>query len=1308
MMKQLMVFAISCILALSATAGMKETFVCDFKKDMIPQVMAAPCQGTPVANARIVDSSLRIGTQDDGSNARLVYRLNDTRQAARLLGAASPFPLRQGKLSFSFRPVDWQLGTTGFNMLLEVRGPERARLHVTYLLPSTTGKPSVQVCYGTPGAAVQGSRKIPALFPYVALDLEREWHDVVFEWSPAAVELTVDGQSQKLPTSNLELPEQGFFADTLIVGTDIPANVLGQSDIRNLKIETEAVASPSSQGKARPFMVVPVAPAPSIDGIIHEEEYSQALKTTGWLSIPKAHYASHQGIFYFSYDADYIYVALSSQGHHRLPQAQKHDHDANVWEDDSVDFMIDPTPDTPDFYHFIFNWGKAVYDEHVVPDANSALGVGWNGRGVQVETTATDEIWQLEAAIPFETLGKKPRPDMEWAFNFCESNPGDGLYTMINAHSGYLERDKFGVMQFGKEQGPVFRLEALGDLDQGRADILCNADRLELHCLRYDETAMTEFPVFGEEVEAIGGVCHYKSDQDLLGKSGNLYLNAYRQNQLVYSAKYPYQVTEAAAIENLRRVPGENTSDNMLRVTTSQTPDKKTSLLFSLQDSRGETVGVFPKIAVQERRQESLLPLKDIEPGNYKLCMDVVDDNGHVIRSAMGRNLTVFPSALPWTGNTLGISDDVAFPWEPLEVKKDAEAIEVCCWNRRYTFTDNELFPLIESGANAYLASSPRLSAIVGGRESTGKGTSWKIETATRRQAVLRNSGNMAGVGKVEVAATIDYDGFIWFDIAFAQSHAKSLEHLSVDFVMPNHLAKLLNSGYRDLTDTGFLPDTWTKKLFGQFGSFWYGNEEGGLSFGLESDQHWSNKDVGKQLTLHREKDGCHATLNMIDQPTAMPSDFQYGFYVMPTPVRPRPKVARTLRPNHVFGHNGAARQGKDYPDNLSWWTATYSYQGYPEWKTTPEGIQEFADGYAWPIEVQPYWNYDILPSKEYRTAWYAAYSSIGRNAPETIWQGELWRSGDKDKLYGDSLYTYQDDMIEVCKGDDYCDFYLWRLDKSRRENPKIDGIYFDLMMWPSCARPEHNHGYDSPSGRKSTFAIREHRRFLERIYQYLHQNDDESPVVMHMSGATSRIGGFSFSDYFLEGELWCDVLVRDHSYKKMKLSQMRAELLPHIYGQGIIYISQLYRILPFVPAMERKTWKASPWAERHLAGLLLLHDVMPDRTSLNDVALKIWKGLDRFGLTEASEYLPYWETEAQGHRINADGENTAVTIWREADGRELLMFFNNQDTPFDFNMDNCFGRTATDMESGEVLQVNGDALTVPVALRDFRLIELK
>lgn len=215
-------------------AGEQECFKCDFSKGLAPSVSAAPVKAFN-AGASIVASdngkAIRVGKKANGSITRVAFRCQDTSAAEGL----TPFPMKNGRLTFRFRPVDWKIGSNDFNMLILLSGPSKARLHVIYLTPKTTGKPSIQICYGVQGGKPSSPQKVTALFPYVALAKDREWHDVEVEWGEYSLNLTVDGESQLVDTAALELPDN-FTADTLLLGAYGKQVLAGLTDITDIHI----------------------------------------------------------------------------------------------------------------------------------------------------------------------------------------------------------------------------------------------------------------------------------------------------------------------------------------------------------------------------------------------------------------------------------------------------------------------------------------------------------------------------------------------------------------------------------------------------------------------------------------------------------------------------------------------------------------------------------------------------------------------------------------------------------------------------------------------------------------------------------------------------------------------------------------------------------------------------------------------------------------------------------------------------------------------------------------------------------------
>ena len=217
------------------TADEAKVFQCDFSSGVSPQVSAAPVtayNAGAVITAADRGKAIRVGKKADGTLPRLVFRLKKRAAAGK-----TPFPLTAGRLTFRFRPVDWKIGSPAFNMLLSLNGSGKGRLHVIYLVPKVTGKPSLQLCYGAPGLPVQ-PQKVPALFPFVPVDSTQEWHEVEIIWNEASLSITVDGESQLVDTAALELPKD-FVADNLLLGSYSANTLAGLTDIAEICIYAE-------------------------------------------------------------------------------------------------------------------------------------------------------------------------------------------------------------------------------------------------------------------------------------------------------------------------------------------------------------------------------------------------------------------------------------------------------------------------------------------------------------------------------------------------------------------------------------------------------------------------------------------------------------------------------------------------------------------------------------------------------------------------------------------------------------------------------------------------------------------------------------------------------------------------------------------------------------------------------------------------------------------------------------------------------------------------------------------------------------
>ena len=1322
--------AVVLFLFLTVSASGSETsqpvFAADFSSGYAPQISIQPCR-TDAARVQIVDipggKALRVGKKTGTRAGRVVYTLMPKIKAQTLANNHHPFPMRFGSLRFRFRPVGWSLKDSGYNMLLRIEGPRGTLLHVIYLRPN--GVPSIQVAYGQQKNPKVSKGELPVIYPYTALDASREWHDVAVSWDPAAVTLTVDGKKLVMPTRTLAAPEKDFYAERLYLGYGLANLSLGETDIASLEIRGE---EPEEKEKKKengyPELTVNPMQAPVIDGNITSAEWKQVSAYTGFLKLPKGNVSDYQPAIKLGYDSQNLYIAFQSRGHKRPPVANETVRDGRIWKDDSIELYFSPEKAGDNYYHIIVNHAGTVFDQFCHKDKNQSDRAAWNCRGFRSAARVSGGTRSMEIAIPFATLGMKaPARGSSLFFNICENVIGSGYFSLASVKTRFAERESFGILKFAGAGDPVVDFTSLGPLFGGEAAFRCGAEastpvKMEITAKRYDQTADTEFALFSEivSVPRSPAVC-FRADAGRLKKNGILYVRLRQQNRTLYAGRFFYEAAMTAEIENLRRtvINGKN----HLRIISVHLSDGKSRLRLKISGKNG-AVQAAVTVPVSAMKQTTVMDISKLVPGSYQLSGELLDSSGSVFQKLAPRDFSVYGPRPPWHGFVKKNikPDHVPAPWTPLAVSKNGQHIQVSCWNRCYTFGPGSLFAeQITSSGTALLKAPIRLLLKHNGKTAALSGVTQKIISAGKRRVVIESAGTLSSGGSIKVRTTIDYDGFIWFDMVPHIPRGSLIEHLAVQVDMPKENAALLNCGFRDLNDTGKTPAYWQKSLEALSGPFWVGMEKGGLSFGIESAENWSNKTITSQAEVQRNEAAVRIRLNMVDLPFKTEKAPVYGFYIHPTPVRPRPAGFRQLRAQDWFAFNRtAARKNTFYPANFSWWSTTFYYQGHPDWAVEQKEIAHVSR--RLPKEYARngrFFNYDALKKDKIRSAWYAAYSSIGRNAPEVIWNGEQWFAGPRERLYGNTFYGYEMDMIEVCKTADYCDFYLWCFDKAKRAKPVIDGLYFDLWGAPSCNRKDHGHGYTDKNGtRKAVRPLREHRRWMELIYLYCKEKAQNAPIVCHVSGATAHIAGYSFADYLLDGELWFDKLAQDRSYKAMSFDMARAEILPHIWGPGVIWLSELHRARGYVPAAQQKTWALEPWAMRHFSGLLLLHDVIPDRTSLFETARQIWYALDRFKLADQDEYLPYWENS--GLSSSCDGKTTAVTAYlKKAEKRMMLVVFNNNDqaqtitiTP---DMKKLFGSkgkiSVTDLETGKRLHTGNGRFSVPVSRRNFRLLQL-
>jgi hypothetical protein len=120
-------------------------------------------------------------------------------------------------------------------------------------------------------------------------------------------------------------------------------------------------------------------------------------------------------------------------------------HDASVWEGDSVDIFltqgVTPTP----YVHLILNPKNARWDALYTTANEMDFNPQW-----QSATTVGDAEWTAEVAIPWAEVGiKPPAPGDKLGANLCRQRlPGGEQTCWSQTIGGFVEEKSFGTWEF--------------------------------------------------------------------------------------------------------------------------------------------------------------------------------------------------------------------------------------------------------------------------------------------------------------------------------------------------------------------------------------------------------------------------------------------------------------------------------------------------------------------------------------------------------------------------------------------------------------------------------------------------------------------------------------------------------------------------------------------------------------------------------------------------------------------------------------------------------------------------------------------
>ncbi|MCS6859162.1 MAG: DUF6067 family protein [Abditibacteriales bacterium] len=202
--------------------------------------------------------------------------------------------------------------------------------------------------------------------------------------------------------------------------------------------------------------VRPTAKPPTIDGQLGEGEWNQAAKLTNFVVMGGDRLAEQQTEVFVTHDERNLYLGFRCTHPPGELKADAKQRDASVWEDDAIEFFLQPDLDKPVYFQFIGNSRGVVAD-------GKGTDLSWDGDWTY-KARVGEGFWEGELVIPFATLGMRaPQEGDMMGFNACrdQQTPSRIYSSWSVTSSGFHDPSAFGRIVFSAAGPPTRQERAL-------------------------------------------------------------------------------------------------------------------------------------------------------------------------------------------------------------------------------------------------------------------------------------------------------------------------------------------------------------------------------------------------------------------------------------------------------------------------------------------------------------------------------------------------------------------------------------------------------------------------------------------------------------------------------------------------------------------------------------------------------------------------------------------------------------------------------------------------------------------------------
>ncbi len=999
--------------------------------------------------------------------------------------------------------------------------------------------------------------------------------------------------------------------------------------------------------------------APKIDGVVEKREWLGAAELSPCMDFTTGVECKRRVRTYIAYSRDGIYLAFkfNRAKHWPAPIANKK---GKIWQDDCVEFFLQPDPEKNQAFNFAGNAARTYSDGITKTATDNNWNAKWN-----YKATRTSDGWEGEIFVSFKELGcATPKPGTVWGFNMFRNRktPVGGL-ACWSFMTGWNRKDDFGYLIFGGEIPAVQVREAgeVGSEDVGALVSVSNFTgkpaEVTVSCkvLKPKNLNMNYYKFLEGEADTFGTVTDATAKSDIAKvikkalKSYDVVLTKSRKGKVnpntsftaVMAKNLPpgSYVVRYMVVDGQKRVlsggtiPFVKTAPLQLSYIPYFLTAKCVSLSADLSRLKGldaksrfraETVDAKGKkcdsveVAIPFGREdiEIDIPTAKIPAGGYKLNVKVLSGKGKVLAT---NSITMKKPPEPaWANNKLGFPDTPPLPWTP--VKTDGNKVRLL--DKELVF-GKDLLPQKISVEKTEILAAPVQLEING--ETGFLNANGKLVSADKTQANYLFTGTVKGLD-VKLALTVEFDGFMRYDLEILPGKAKKLASLRLNVPFKKEIATLY-------TRHGLGTPPHFKQLKSKYAAaplpgnglnskftcaVWLGNDRRGMQWFCESDEKWFPRNNKKAIEIIRGKDTVVFRANIVAVAEELTGPLKLSWAFLPTPAKPYDQAFlwnNLICQSGIPTYLGNGKYDRKKLDNII--------------KQAKNAGANAVIGWAWPKQIwNPRFGNPCLYDKDRIKAMKSFVDEMHKHGIKVlvyaIW-GSMYPDQPEFKFFGREMarapynFTYGGAM-DYCPAKTFTDWYVYSLAQTIK-NTGIDGVYLDSSPIPQpCGNKHHGCGYkDEKNKLHCTYPIFGVRELHKRVYCLFNDDKNHNTIIYAHNTAPPFMASESFVDvhHCAEGS-------------SLPLEQWRSRFYGRPYGLPVIYT---YWNQSHYPRRRINAWACALQVDAELkatTGMFPPHTrwIPKDKYTEKAYLLSKIKNFKKHFDWKNAEWHPYWRNQ--------------------------------------------------------------------------------